>query len=169
MTLDRGALAKIDRRVFAELGHNVTTQAVKAPLTDAAWSTWRRYCQTIGLTMGEAVAGLIIHELQTVVDERTDGGVPVFAGQREAELAARELQIAALERDLTATEKRFHGWAERLGIWERELGAREQRVELGSKLVGQSRTADRKVGLNERCPCGSGLKYKHCHGPDGPW
>ena len=21
-----------------------------------------------------------------------------------------------------------------------------------------------KVGRNERCPCGSGLKYKHCHG-----
>ncbi len=23
---------------------------------------------------------------------------------------------------------------------------------------------DRKVGRNERCPCGSGKKYKHCHG-----
>jgi preprotein translocase subunit SecA len=22
----------------------------------------------------------------------------------------------------------------------------------------------RKVGRNEPCPCGSGLKYKHCHG-----
>ncbi|MCB1427593.1 MAG: SEC-C domain-containing protein, partial [Nitratireductor sp.] len=21
-----------------------------------------------------------------------------------------------------------------------------------------------KVGRNEACPCGSGLKYKHCHG-----
>ena len=24
--------------------------------------------------------------------------------------------------------------------------------------------ADRKVGRNEPCPCGSGKKYKHCHG-----
>ena len=24
--------------------------------------------------------------------------------------------------------------------------------------------SDRKVGRNEACPCGSGKKYKHCHG-----
>ncbi len=53
MALDRGTLAKIDRRVFAELGHASGTQAVKIPLSDAAWSTWRRYCQAIALTMGE--------------------------------------------------------------------------------------------------------------------
>jgi len=23
---------------------------------------------------------------------------------------------------------------------------------------------ERKVGRNEPCPCGSGRKYKHCHG-----
>jgi preprotein translocase subunit SecA len=23
---------------------------------------------------------------------------------------------------------------------------------------------DRKVGRNEPCPCGSGKKFKHCHG-----
>ncbi|TLY67427.1 MAG: hypothetical protein E6K45_05510 [Gammaproteobacteria bacterium] len=23
---------------------------------------------------------------------------------------------------------------------------------------------ERKVGRNEPCPCGSGKKYKHCHG-----
>jgi uncharacterized protein YecA (UPF0149 family) len=22
-----------------------------------------------------------------------------------------------------------------------------------------------KIGRNESCPCGSGRKYKHCHGP----
>ena len=25
-------------------------------------------------------------------------------------------------------------------------------------------TGGRKVGRNERCPCGSGKKYKKCHG-----
>jgi preprotein translocase subunit SecA len=25
----------------------------------------------------------------------------------------------------------------------------------------------RKVGRNEPCPCGSGKKYKHCHGKAG--
>jgi uncharacterized protein YecA (UPF0149 family) len=24
-----------------------------------------------------------------------------------------------------------------------------------------------KVGRNDRCPCGSGLKYKYCHGLTG--
>jgi preprotein translocase subunit SecA len=24
--------------------------------------------------------------------------------------------------------------------------------------------SERKVGRNEPCPCGSGKKYKHCHG-----
>ncbi|MCX6356282.1 MAG: SEC-C metal-binding domain-containing protein [Candidatus Aureabacteria bacterium] len=26
---------------------------------------------------------------------------------------------------------------------------------------------DRKVGPNEPCPCGSGKKFKHCHGGEG--
>jgi len=30
-----------------------------------------------------------------------------------------------------------------------------------------SGTAQRKVGRNEPCPCGSGKKYKHCHGRKG--
>lgn len=25
-------------------------------------------------------------------------------------------------------------------------------------------TVDKKVGRNDPCPCGSGLKYKRCHG-----
>jgi hypothetical protein len=53
MTLDRGTLARIDRRVFAELGNAAATQVVKVPLSDAGWSTWRLYCQALGLTMGE--------------------------------------------------------------------------------------------------------------------
>jgi len=24
--------------------------------------------------------------------------------------------------------------------------------------------AEQKIGRNELCPCGSGKKYKHCHG-----
>ena len=67
MALDRATLAKIDRRVFAELAHDPGVQAVKVPMSDAMWSTWRRYCDAIGLTMGQGVAGLIAHELETVV------------------------------------------------------------------------------------------------------
>ena len=69
MALDRGLLAKVDRRVFAELGHTVATQTVKVPSSDAMWSTWRRYCAALGLTMGEAISGLIDCELCAVVSE----------------------------------------------------------------------------------------------------
>jgi preprotein translocase subunit SecA len=35
----------------------------------------------------------------------------------------------------------------------------------GSAATGNGGMADRhKVGRNEPCPCGSGLKYKRCHG-----
>ena len=39
--------------------------------------------------------------------------------------------------------------------------------ESGGGLAGARRTAERtlpKVGRNDPCPCGSGKKYKKCHG-----
>src|SRR5262249_2750764 len=33
-----------------------------------------------------------------------------------------------------------------------------------SKPVPQPARAAQKVGRNDPCPCGSGKKYKHCHG-----
>ncbi|HEX6772023.1 MAG TPA: SEC-C metal-binding domain-containing protein, partial [Acidobacteriaceae bacterium] len=36
----------------------------------------------------------------------------------------------------------------------------------GASHVEQRRTGE-KVGRNDPCPCGSGLKYKKCHGKDG--
>src|SRR3989304_1715052 len=42
MAVDRGTLAKIDRRVFAELGHTVATQAGKVPRSDRVWGGGRK-------------------------------------------------------------------------------------------------------------------------------
>ena len=28
----------------------------------------------------------------------------------------------------------------------------------------QESNTEKKVGRNEKCPCGSGKKFKHCHG-----
>ena len=28
----------------------------------------------------------------------------------------------------------------------------------------QKENSEKKVGRNEKCPCGSGKKFKHCHG-----
>ena len=74
-----------------------------------------------------------------------------------------------------AAEEGLRRQNERLHLWENELEAGEQRTELASKLFPRSTTASPKVGRNERCPCRSGLKYKHCHGlvgrrtDDGVW
>ena len=28
----------------------------------------------------------------------------------------------------------------------------------------QEKNSEKKIGRNEKCPCGSGKKFKHCHG-----
>ena len=33
-----------------------------------------------------------------------------------------------------------------------------------NQKINQDNTAEKKVGRNEKCPCGSGKKFKHCHG-----
>ena len=158
MGLDRGTLTRIDRRVFAELAHTGGSQAVKVPVSDALWSTWRRYCEAIGLSMGEGVAGLIAHEIETVVGDGGDAG-DVFAEQvaRRAEERASRLDARELELDTRAEQlrkKEVH-----LAAWEHQI-----RTE---RMSGAPVRAVTKVGRNERCPCGSGLKYKHCHGLPG--
>ncbi len=37
-------------------------------------------------------------------------------------------------------------------------------LEAGAAAAGTFTRSDRKVGRNEPCPCGSGKKFKHCHG-----
>lgn len=147
MALDRGILAKIDRRVFAEFGHTDVTQTVKVPLSDAVWSVWRRYCEAVGLTMGEGVAGLIAHELGTLVSEDENHGA-VYAPELERQLGARSEALDIREHRLNEKERS-------LRASERLLRARTRPLE----LPGRS-----SVGRNDRCPCGSGLKYKRCHG-----
>lgn len=155
MALDRGTLAKIDRRVFGELDHTVATQAVKVLLSDAVWSTWRRYCEAIGLSMGEGVAGLISHELETVVGDG-DGGGSVFGEQAEQEAKDRASRLDAREREIAARAESLRSKEQQLRVWEQRIRAQDQ---LRGPLQGGP-----KAGRNDRCPCGSGLKYKHCHG-----
>lgn len=151
MTLDRGILARIDRRVFAELDHSAGVQAVKVPVSDAVWSTWRRYSEALGLTMGQAIAVLIGHELATVVHDAPDR---VFDLQSALEEWARRLDVR--ERELDEREHQLRR-AEAL-LREREARHRERSASIPDV------TAAVRVGRNEPCPCGSGFKYKRCHG-----
>ena len=155
MALDRGTLTRIDRRIPAELAHTGGSQAVKVPVSDAVWSTWRRYCDAICVSMGEGVAGLIAHELETVVSEKGDAS-DIFADQVACQAEERASRLDTRERELDTRADRLRGKEVHLAAWEQRI--RTQR------MPGASARAVTKVGRNERCPCGSGLQYKHCHG-----
>ena len=155
VTLDRGALAKIDRSIFSEFDHAEGVQLVKVPVSDAVWSIWRRYCDVVGVTMGQGIAGLVAHELGTVVGRDADDR-SVFGVEMQRRLATRVDGLDARER--------------RLNDREGALRASEQRLRTAERLIRvaqPSLASSSKVGRNERCPCGSGLKHKHCHGLAG--
>ncbi len=148
MDLDRGALAKIDRRAFSGLARDARYRMVRLPVSDAVWTTWRRYCEALGVSMGRGIVGLIANELRTVVDEDPDGEV-VFGEALERRLLERSEALDARER--------------RLREWEQRLRAAERRVRAIVR-PHDSAAQSAKVGRNEPCPCGSGFKFKRCHG-----
>ena len=91
----------------------------------------------------------------------------MFAAQAQEELARRQEQVARREEKAAAVEERLRTWNDHLRSWEVELESREQRVEVAAKMAAQPTGVESKVGRNERCPCGAGLKYKDCHGLRG--
>lgn len=163
MALDRGRLANIDRKLFAEPWHDVGPQMVKVPVSTAVWSTWKRYCGTAGISMGRAISALIDYELARVADS-AGGDSSVLTQQQSEELAKREADVASREEAADVAEERLRTRSERLRRWETELQTLARRVPLTSKPAAQPDDGFPKVGRNERCPCRSGLKYKHCHG-----
>ena len=162
--MDRGTLARIDRKVLAGLGNAETFHPLCVPATAAKWSTWRRYCDAVGVPMGRAVATLMDRELLAVFCEHTTAEWPVFAQQAVDELENREAKIGAREHKVDTSEAWMREESERLRRWEDELEVREQQAEFASKTISRRSTVGSKIGRNERCPCGSGFKYKRCHG-----
>lgn len=124
MGLDRGTLARIDRRLFAGLGRDETYRMVRVPVTASTWSTWRRYCESVGVWMGRAIAMLIDRELVSVFGDQTDDHVPVFAEQAEEELVAWQEQVARREEKAAGAEERLQAWNAHLRAWESELETR---------------------------------------------
>ncbi len=167
MNLDRGTLARIDRKLVSGLGDDEAFRTLRVPATAAKWATWRRYCNAAGVSMGRAVAILTDREMLSVFGEHTAGEWPVFAQQVVEELENREARIEAREHKVNIDEARMRERSERLRRWEDELEAREQQAEFASKIASRHSTDYAKIGRNERCPCGSGLKYKRCHGLSG--
>jgi hypothetical protein len=167
MDLERGVLARLDRKLLAGLGPDEWFQMVRVPVTAAKWSTWKRSCDSAGVSMGRAIAALIDRELVSVFGCQTDDRLPVFAEEAEEELAGRQEQGSLREKKAAAVEERLQAWKAHLRTWEVELEARERRIEHPAKTAAQPTEEKTKVSRNERCPCGSGRKYKHCHGLPG--
>ena len=168
MDMDRGTLARIDRKLLAGLCDDEALRTLRVPAHGAKWATWKRYCDAAGISMGRAVAILIDRELRCVFGEHTAGEWPVFAQQATEKLANRKAMIETRERIVDTGETRMRETSERLRRWEDELEAREQQADFASEIASRHSTNHAKIGRNERCPCGSGLKYKRCHGLAGP-
>ena len=151
MDMDRGTLAKIDRKVLSGLGHNESWQMVRVPVSEAVWSAWKRYCDALGISMGRAISALMKHELRSVVDNAD--GEPMFLTELKDRLNKRQAALDVREQSVAARER-----------WIRE-SERRMRVNPNSPPLPGGIT---KVGRNDPCPCRSGLKYKHCHGLPGP-
>ncbi|BET97931.1 preprotein translocase subunit SecA [Xenorhabdus taiwanensis] len=65
--------------------------------------------------------------------------------------------------EVEALEQQRREEAERLAK-QQHLSHEVEQGALMSKAEAQMATGERKVGRNDPCPCGSGKKYKHCHG-----
>ena len=163
MSLDHRVLANLDRRLLAKLDRDERFQMVRLPVSPAKWSTWKRYCGAAEISMGRAIVALIDRELASVAETSIDDS-PVLAQRACQRLAIREAEVETRERAVSSADERLRISSQRLGRWESELEERERRVELAFQVIAQYQNTDPKLGRNERCPCRSGLKYKHCHG-----
>lgn len=155
MSLSRQTLAKVDARLRSELGRDEDTRPVKVPVSDAVWSTWRRYCDAVGVPMGRGLAILMHQELASVVEEDLEGLAERLA-DRESAIVARESELAEAQ--------------ESVRVREVEVGMRERRLSEHQEKTPQApleQWVPPKRGRNEQCWCGSGKKYKKCHGRPG--
>jgi hypothetical protein len=139
---------------------------VRVPVTPAKWATWKRYCGSAEVSMGRAVAELIDHELASALGDSGRGPASLFEEQAQRRLADREAALSKRERELVEAEERMRRWNAHLRRREHEIEVRERRVEAATTLSPPAQVPA-KTGRNERCPCASGLKYKHCHGLPG--
>ncbi len=115
LDLDRGALARIDRRALSGLARDERHRMARLAVSDAVWSTWRRYCEALGVSMGRGIVGLIATELRNTVDEDLDG--------EAAFGAALEHRLIVRSEALDARERRLRAWEQRLRASERRVRA----------------------------------------------
>jgi DNA repair exonuclease SbcCD ATPase subunit len=191
MTLDRRILRNVDDRLRSELDRDKGEWMVKVPVSNATRAVWRRYCDTVGIHMGEALAILLRRELASIVDidletvrdrlEQRETEIETRAAElndREDEMERREREVDFKESSRTREERRLRERKEELDVREQSLVERKQDLDEreNNVAVAEKRITERlkllrpfatsslpKLGRNELCWCGSKKKYKNCH------
>ncbi|CAN5871085.1 hypothetical protein BH23ACT5_BH23ACT5_06740 [soil metagenome] len=172
MTLNRQILRKIDDRLRSESNEEKGKWMAKVPISGATKAVWQRYCQAVGVHMGQGVALLIHHELASVVDEDIET-LSELLKTREAAVDARASELAKAEKDLEGRQRELMIRVAELDQRQHELKERETNAavvehQLAQQLIGAAQVqptkrSKTKIGRNEPCWCGSGKKYKVCH------
>lgn len=172
MTLSRQVLRKIDDALRAELDQEKGEWMAKVPISGATKVVWQRYCQAVGVGMGEGVALLMLHELASVAGEDAEA-LADRLHTREAEMKARAQELKDRERELNQRDRALILHEADLEDRANDLRAKERNVAAVEHKLAQQlrRTAEgqipgrssRKIGRNEQCWCKSGKKYKNCH------
>ena len=141
--------------MLAKLGDG-GPQLVKVPVSDAVWSVWRRYCRLAGVSMGRGLAVLLARELTSTIGE--DESIErVLADRAASHTEALEERVVDLERHLMRPKRTGRKRDQQVRSMQRLLAEEQLAIYQAHAAPGQER-----VGRNERCPCGSGLKYKFC-------
>jgi hypothetical protein len=132
MTLSRQILRKIDDALRAEFDQEKGEWMAKVPISGATKVVWQRYCQAVGVGMGEAVALLMLHELASVAGEDAE----TLADRRNArdeeskervqELKGRERELNQRDRALALREADLEDRAKDLAARERNVAVVEQ-------------------------------------------
>jgi hypothetical protein len=172
MTLSRQVLRKIDDALRAEFDQEKGEWMAKVPISGATKVVWQRYCQAVGVGMGEGVALLMLHELASVAGEDSERLADRLHTQ-EAEMKTRAQELTDREKNLKQRERSLFLREADLEDRQKEVAAREQNVAAFEQNLAQRlRPSNRpqtaagskpKLGRNEPCWCGSGKKYKTCH------
>jgi uncharacterized protein YchJ len=172
MTLSRQILRKIDDALRAEFDQEQGEWMAKVPISGAIKVVWQRYCQAVGVGMGEGVALLMLNELASVAGEDAET-LTERLHTREAEVDARATELKDREKELRQRERTLFLREADLDDREKEVAARERNVAVIEQSLGQqlrrttppqgTRGSKPKLGRNELCWCNSGKKYKNCH------
>ena len=164
MTLDKRTLSSIDRKIGAELDSQERFRMVRVPIDDRGGRSGTGTARQLASRWDEVSPSLIEQELAAVATgtskEVARDAIPV-----EAERTLRPNRPPSPKSKSASLLKRDDSRQ-----WERQLEYRRdelRRLELRLRSPApppQSTSPRRNVGRNDPCPCGSGVKYKRCHG-----